>query len=126
MAEAFFNKFSKKNCAKGRGISPYTRLNSNYKGIKGTVTVMKEEGLAVSSKLGIPVTKKNVGEADRIIVLLDKSQRQILPKYITSSSKTRYQGMPDSDARSTSFLDQQRRNRDRVKKIVNKLVREIG
>ena len=68
MAEAFFNKFLKKNCAKGRGISPYTRLNSNYKGIKGTVTVMKEEGLAVSSKLGIPVTKKNVGEADRMFL----------------------------------------------------------
>lgn len=42
---------------------------------------MKEEGLAVSSKLGIPVTKKDVNEADGIIVLLDKSPSRDMLKY---------------------------------------------
>lgn len=126
MAAAFFNKLSKKNKAKSAGISSNVSLTSNWKGVGGTVTVMKESGINVPCKLGKAVTRKDVESADRIVVLLDKKQQHILPKYITTSTKTEYHGIPDSDARASDFLNQQRRNRDMVKEIVLKLIKEIG
>jgi hypothetical protein len=77
-------------------------------------------------KLGKAVTRKDVENADRIVVLLDKKQQHILPKYITNSPKVEYRGIRDSDARTVDFLNQHRRNRDLVKGIVLKLIKEIG
>ena len=126
MAEAFFNKLSKKNNASSAGIAPSPRLKSNLKGIRGTVEVMREVGITIPYELGRAVTRKDTEEADKIIVLLDKKQRHILPKYITESGKTEYHEIPDSDARMADFLNQQRRNRDAVRKITLNLVKEIG
>ena len=126
MAEAFFNKLSKKNKATSAGIGSNVSSASCWAGIGATATVMKESGINVPRKLGRAVTRKDVESADRIIVLLDKKQRHILPKYITTSPKVEYHEIQDSDARAADFLDQQRRNRDLVKEIVEELIKEIG
>jgi len=126
MAAAFFNKYSKKNKAISRGIGQYPKLPSNRKGINGTVTVMNELGIKVPHRFGRAVTKKDVANADRVVVLLDRKQRRILPKYVSTSPKTEFHAIPDSDGRSADFISQQRRNRDMVKKMVLKLVKEVG
>ena len=126
MATAFFNKFSKKNEAVSCGVGQNPLLPSNRKGIRGTVAVMNELGIKVPHRFGRGVTRKDVANADKVIVLLDSKQRHILPKYVSASPKTEYHAIPDSDARAADFLSQQRRNRDIVKKIVLKLVKELG
>lgn len=122
----FFNKLSKKNIATSAGIGANVRDHSVPKGLRATITVMRELGITVPYKFGRAVTKKDVDAADKVIVLLDKKQRRILPKYITKSSKTEYYGIRDSDARYANFVDQQRTNRDIVRKFVIKMVRKIG
>ncbi len=126
MAAVFFNKLSKKNKAMSAGIGSNVSLTSSWKGVKATVAVMKEIGIKMPYKLGKAVTRKNVENADRIVVLLDKKQQHILPKYITNSPKVEYHGIRDSDARTVDFLNQHRRNRDLVKGIVLKLIKETG
>lgn len=125
MAEAFFNKYSKKNEAVSRGIGKYPKLAS-MKGVRGTVTVMKEEGIKVEPKFGKAVTRKDVENADKIVVLLSGAQLDILPKYISESRKTEYYEVVDSDDSSADFLAQHRRNRDLIKKIVLKIVKQVG
>jgi protein-tyrosine-phosphatase len=126
MAEALFNKLSKKHIATSAGIGANVRNPSNPKGLRATITVMKEIGITVPYKFGRAVTRKDVDEANKVIVLLDKKQRHILPKYITKSTKTEYYGIHDSDARCANFVDQQRTNRDIIRKFVIKMVRKIG
>ena len=126
MAAAFFNRYSKKNRAVSCGIGQNPKLPSNRKGIRGAAAVMNELGIEVPHRLGRGVTRKDVEGADKVIVLLDSKQRHILPKYIYASPKTEFHGIPDSDARASDFLNQQRRNRNMVKKIVLKLVERIG
>lgn len=126
MAVAFFNKYTKKNKAMSCGIGQNPKLPSNRKGINGTITVMNELNIAVPHNFGRGVTRKDIADADKIVVLLDKKQIHILPRYVSASPKTEYHPIPDSDGRAADFLDQQRRNRDMVKRIVQKLVRKVG
>ena len=86
---------------------------------------MKAVGIKIPYKLGSPVTKEDTEEVDLVVVLLDEKQRDILPKYITNSPKTRYDGVVDSDSRSADFLDQHRANRDKIQKIVLNLLKQI-
>jgi protein-tyrosine-phosphatase len=126
MAEAFFNKLSRKNKAISAGISPHPYTHSASVGVRASIKVMKEMGIKMPYKLGRAVTRKDVEEADKIIVLLDKDHRHILPNYVTKSRKTTYYAIHDSDERTKSFMKQHRKNRDIVKKIVLNLVKEIG
>lgn len=126
MAEAFFNKLSRKNSASSAGIGRYPTSSSSPKGVRATVEVMKELGIRVPYKLGRAVTRKDVDEADKVVVMLDRKQQRILPRYITGSGKTTYYEIPDSDGRMSDFMDQHRRNRDAVRRIVMNLVREMG
>ncbi len=126
MAELLFNKLSKKNSAKSAGIGKNPRSPGADKGVRGTMKVMGELGIRMKYKLGRPVTRKDVERSDKIVVLLDEKQLHILPKYVTNSPKTVYYGITDSDARSKDFLEQHRRNRDLIKKLVLKLVAELG
>lgn len=126
MAEAFFKKYSKKNEVFSRGIGRNPRLPSSRTGINGSITVMKELGIKIPGGLGSGVTKKDVEDADKVIVLLDKKQMHILPKYVSASPKTEYYEIPDSDARASDYLEQKRRNRDLVKAVVLRLVKRLG
>ncbi len=125
MAEAFFNKFSKKNTSLSRGIEPYPISPSAERGLKGTIEVMNEVGIKVPNKLGSPVTKEDVEEADVVVVLLDEKQQLLLPDYVKNSPKTRYNGIVDSDSRSPDYLNQNRLNRDKIQKMVLALLKEI-
>jgi protein-tyrosine-phosphatase len=126
MAEAIFNKLSKKNNAISRGIGSNPHAHTAPRGVAASVKVLSEWNIKMQNKLGKSLTKKDAEKADIIVVLLDKKQRHILPKYISNSPKTRYYGIVDSDAREKDFMDQHRRNRDIAKRIVSKLVKEIG
>jgi protein-tyrosine-phosphatase len=126
MAEAYFNKFSKKNRAKSAGIGRHPFISAAATGVRATMKVMKEEGIKIPFKIGRAVKKEDVKNADKVIVLLDKKGRNILPKYIVNSNKTSYYDIKDSDAGLSSFISDHRRNRDRAKKIVLKLVKQFG
>ena len=126
MAEAIFNRISKKNRAISRGIGANPNAAAAKRGIRGTATVLKEIGISIELRPGRAVHKADVKNADKVVVLLDKKQRHILPRYITSSPKTRYYGVVDSDSRAKDFLDQQRRNRDIANRYVRSLVKKIG
>jgi protein-tyrosine-phosphatase len=125
MAAAFFNKFSKKNEAFSRGIGQNPKLPASRKGIETTAAVMKELGIKIPLRLGKGVTKKDVENADKVIVLLDSKQIHILPKYVADSPKTEYYPIRDSDARTKDFINQQRENRDIIKQMVLKMVQKL-
>lgn len=126
MAEAFFNKYSRKNRAVSAGLGRYPRSAASPKGIRASIKVLDEVGVKMPYRLGRPVRKEDVQKAGMVVVLLDKEHRYLLPGYVVDSAKTRYYSIHDSDARLRSFLDQHRRNRDTVKRIVLGLVKKIG
>lgn len=126
MAEAAFNELSKKNRAISRGIGSNPHAHSVLRAIPNTIKVMEEIGVKARPGIGKGVTRNDAEKADIIVVLIDKKQWHILPKYISNSSKTRYFSIPDSNLRSKNFLDQHRRNREITYNIAKRLVKEIG
>ena len=104
MAEAIFNRLSKKNRATSAGISPYPRHARTDKGIMASSLVLNEIGIRLQKRKPKAVTKQDVERAGLVVVLLSKSQLYLLPKYISGSPKTVYYPVKDSNDRSGLFL----------------------
>lgn len=122
IAESYFNKFSKKHKAISAG--EHTSMKE-YNGEKlkvfamDIVGIMKEEGIDISEKVTKQLTKEMIDSCDKIIVL---GERENLPDYI-DKSKVAFWSIPDLNHMPHKI---QQEYRDRIKKLVLKLIKEIG
>ena len=132
MAEAFFNKLSKKNNSTSCGVDPYYVEHydakvANYPKSR-VIDVMAEKGVDISRNRIKMANKKMVDDADMVIAIMsnDRAKRD-LPKYITNSPRFRLWEIEDANARhASSMYEAQSRNRDKIYALVKKLVKEIG
>ena len=122
IAEAFFNKFSKKNKAISAGSHAENYPAYLGKKLEQTaqdiIKIMKEVGIDVSQKCPKQLTKEMADWADKIIVL----NKEPLPIYV-SMKKVVLWDIQDLNHLSPEF---QRKLRDQIKKKVKELVKEIG
>lgn len=132
MAEAFFNKLSKRNRSTSYGIDPYyvKRYNAkvaNYPKSR-VVDVMAEKGIDVSRNRIKMANKKMVKDADMVIAIMSSERaKKDLPKYITNSPRFRLWEIEDANAKhASSMYEAQSRNRDKIYALVKRLVNEIG
>jgi len=123
MAEAFFNKYSKKNksLSAGTDVGDKERqtIGQNVKA-KFVVDVMKEEEIDVSNNERRQLTKEMVDNSDKIIVITEKGG---LPDYLVGNDKVVFWDMPDAKGTSYEFHI---KTRNGIKQKVKKLVEEIG
>ena len=132
MAEAFFNKLSKKNHSTSCGVDPYyvKRYDAkvaNYPKSK-VVDVMAEMGIDVSRNRIKMADRRMVEDADVVIAIMSNDRaKKDLPKYIADSPKFRLWEIEDANARhASSMYEAQSRNRDRIYMLVKELAKEIG
>ena len=122
IAEAFFNKFSKKNKAVSSGshaVDYPSRIGKKLtKHALDIVGIMKEEGINLSQKSPKQLTKKMADEADKIIVL----HVEKLPDFVDMKKVIRW----DIQDLYRMTPEDQRKLRDQIKKKVLELVKEIG
>jgi len=121
MAEAFFNKFSKRN----RAVS----CGTNVKGWEGAklgdykfhvVRCMKEAGISVGKQRSKQVTRKMFSSAQKVIAM---AGWQNLPAYVRRSKKVTFWRI--KDIRSASY-EKTRKTRDVIRARVKALVTELG
>ncbi len=84
------------------------------------VDCMKELGYDVSKSKRRQLTLKMAEEADKIVAITDKKD---LPEYVKNSPKAVFWDVADAKGKSYEFHCSLR---DEVKKLVEKLVKEIG
>ncbi len=132
MAEAFFNKLSKKNHSTSCGVDPYyvkhynTKV-ANYLKSK-VIDVMAEKGIDISKNRIKMANRKMVGNVDIVIAIMSKDRaKRDLPKYIINSPKFRLWEIADANARyASSMYEAQSKNRENIYLLVKKLIKEIG
>jgi protein-tyrosine-phosphatase len=117
MGEAFFNALASKHSAISAGISAHTGPIADI-----VVSYMKEAGIDVSNAVGKRVTPEMASTADRIIVILEKHERDGVPDYIKNSGKAEYWPVPDGKGKPYEF---HLKMRDDIRKRVEKLVSEM-
>ena len=117
MAPAFFNRFSKKH--HGIGAGTHVGKHEGEPLHEFVVTCMNEVGCDVSKNTRKQLTPEMVKEADKIIVMTEKEN---LPEYVDMSKAVFWK---IGDAKD-KFLDFHRDMRDRIKGLVEKLVKETG
>ena len=120
MAEAFFNKLSKKNRAFSAGANPGIHLGNIVGKYKDLARCMKDIGIDISQKKSKKLTKEMIEKADVVVSLINK---KILPDYVTKSPKLKLFKVEDPGGENYEFHC---KIRDRIKKYVKKLVKEIG
>ncbi len=120
MAEAFFNKFSKKNKAISAGADPGVHLGNAVGEYKELARCMKDIGLDISHKKSKQLTKEMVEKVDKVISLVDK---RLLPDYVKKSKKLEIYFVEDPDGKDYEFHC---KVRDQIKDYVKKLVKKFG
>ena len=118
MAEAFFNKLSKKNHASSAGIEVGDAEGESIG--ERVVRIMKELGYDLSKNTRKQITREMAEKADKIIVMAEK---ETIPNYLKKSLKVIFWDVPDAKGQSEEF---QYRVRDQIKELVEELVEEIG
>ena len=118
VAEAFFNRLSKKN----KAISAGTHVGENKRlGLhEFVVKCMAEEGIDLSKNRRKQLTERMAKESDKIIVMTEKEN---LPYYLTGSNKITFWEVEDGKGQSYEFHLKMRKE---IKKLVEKLVEKIG
>jgi protein-tyrosine-phosphatase len=119
IAEAFFNRLSKKNTGFSAGTHAGIYQGKPVKEFDPVMRCMAELGYDLSEKVSKQITPKMAKEADKIIVLNDKAD---MPSYV-ELSKVELWDVEDGKDRSYEFHC---RMRDKIKVLVEELVREIG
>lgn len=94
MAEAIFNKLSKKNHAYSAGLNPDYREGKTLAELEAirVIKAMKEIKIDVSKNISKPLTKNLFEKADRVIMMLDPTQKLNLPTYTKNSPKVIFWG----------------------------------
>ncbi len=119
MAAAFFNKLSKKHKASSAGTH-VGLLKDGTPVHHFIVDCMKEIGYDVSKSTRRQLTAEMAEEADKIVVITDKKD---LPDYIKDSQKVIFWNVEDAKDKPYGF---HRLIRDKIKKLVEELVKELG
>ncbi|MBI2172771.1 MAG: low molecular weight phosphatase family protein [Candidatus Aenigmarchaeota archaeon] len=117
MASAFFNRLSKKHKAVGAG----THVD-NHEGEPlhpFVIQCMSESGYDLSKNTRKQLTPEMVKNVGKIIVMTEKEN---LPDYV-DMKKVVFWNIEDAKDKSLEF---HRQIRDEIKKLVEKLVKEIG
>lgn len=118
IAEAFFKRLSKKNECSSAGITAKaTGFELNDVNPRA-VRFMHEIGIDIRSQKVKQLTAADVRNFDRIIVMSDKTT----PSYLSNSSKTIFWDVSDSASDDYAY----RALRDKIKALVESLVKQVG
>ncbi len=125
MAEALFNRLSKKNHASSAGLNLEYREDKTLEELEAirVINAMKEIKIDVSKNISKQLTKKMFDKADRVVAMLDPRQKLNLPTYFKNSPKVVFWDVLDMAGMSYKYHCD---GRDNIKKHVAKLVKEIG
>lgn len=117
MAEALFNKYSKKNKAESAAL-----IKSQDKMHSLVVKAMKEKDIDISKKISKQVTKEMIDEAD-LIILMDSSL-----KLEIKNKKIEVWNIPETIAKETDIhlYPEFVKARDMIEDKIKELVRRIG
>lgn len=121
IAEAFFNKYSKKHKAisAGQHFSETWYYGRKLKDFASDiVNIMKEKGIDVSEKITKQLTKELADSCDKIIFLNGPTE---IPEYV-NKSKVIILNVPDLYQMPHKV---QQEYRDKIKKIVLKLIKDL-
>lgn len=119
MAEAIFNKLTKKHSAISAGLDPHKWENKSINEAKKVIKCMKEIGCNLKDKVSKRLTREIVENADKIIILGEKEN---WPSFLKNSNKVEYWEVEDPAHKN---LDGHRKTRDEIKLLINKLIRRI-
>lgn len=121
MAEAFFNKLSKKNKSFSAGIYTNEHKGKKLSNIgKKVVKCMANVGYNISNRSPKQIKHEMIKTADKIIVMADK---KLLPDYLRDSDKVTYWNVKDPKQKSYNFHV---KIRNKIKSLVKKLIKEMG
>lgn len=120
MAEAFFNKLSKKNIGISAGISSESFSHKKLKDVGGKVVkCMNEKGIDISEKFPKQLTKKIVDSSDLVVWI---SPEEKIPGYL-KNKKIVFWDVKDAGGTPYWFHCM---TRDKIKKLVAELIEKIG
>jgi len=114
MAEAFFNYFSKKHKAISAGIDPDEKIHP------WTIKVMEELGIDMFGHKPKVLTDNLMKKADKIVILDHRVPRFVPLKYFKKTEKWKVGRLTKKPIGKVRIV------RDRIKKRVEKLIKEIG
>ena len=115
MAEAYYNFFTKSDNASSAGILDFTPAKYKHP-TKEVIQIMGEDKIDVSHKNVKFITKEKVDDADKIFVMCKKEE---CPDFLLNSNKIVFWNVDDPDG---TDIENHRRVRDEIKKIVEQLV----
>lgn len=126
IAEAFFNKLSKKHHATSAGISVGEKhgkllYDQGTGSGKFILESMSEVGYDLSKNKRKQLTPEMVKKFDKIVVIM--AEKKLLPDYVKKSPKTIYWDVEDGKDQPYDFHVKMR---DQIKNLVEKFVRELG
>jgi len=122
IAESFFNKLSRYHATSaGARVGKYEGQSINFEG-RGEFAVhcMKELGYDLSDKTSKQLTQKMVETADKVVVIMEEHEREMLPGYVTDSQKAAYWDVEDGAGKNYEFYITMR---DKIENLVEKLVK---
>lgn len=121
-AETLFNHLSKKNTASSAGIDVIGEKGEGKGPSEVTYALFLKRGHDVSGHKRKHITKQMFGEADKIVLLLSKSEEKYLPEYIKNSNKTIHWEIEGGDHSKAAHEERL----EKIEKWVKELVKEIG
>src|SRR3989344_5021055 len=125
MAEALFNKMSKKHMAESAGtkvdttwetLIDFAKINPSAENV---IIVMREEGLEVGHKTRKQINEEMLKDYDKVIVL---ARPEECPEYLVNNSKTVFWDIEDAVGTDYDFHVL---TRDRIKRLIVKFIKEI-
>ncbi len=125
-AEAFFNKYSRKNTGVSAGLDVSRARTAGSPPGGRLVKVMTQYGVDVSRKKRKQLKIGMLREAGRIVVLMTKPEiKEFLPKYFKKfSDKTVFWDI--GDLRHNKLKKPLIARTEKIKRLTQKLVGEIG
>ncbi len=114
IAEAIFNRLSRLNKTSSAGVEVDIEGSQSMHATPSDIKNMEEIGYDISGCTRTQLTRELVNSADKIFTMVPKDT---LPAYVKTSKKVVYWPVEDPDGKVT---------RDKIKKLVETLVKEIG
>ena len=125
-AEAFFNKYSKKNRGISAGLDVSKTRTAGIPPGRRLIEVMKDYKIDISRKKRKQLSRSMAEEASRIVILMRKAEtKKLLPQYLKSyTNKTLFWDI--KDMRHTKSHGPLIERTKKIDKLVRNLVKEIG
>lgn len=123
MAEAFFDRSSRKHLGASAGLRTADRGKEGFPVPWQVAEKMERIGIPMDRYRRKQLRRRMVDEADRVIVILTPGQvRALLPKYVAGSSKVSYW----TDVKDPRNDAERLRARDQLRQKVRRLVSQLG